>query len=185
MMTPFKTILMKRHDARVLEDSGYNIKTFPETTDEEVWDIFRFLYHAHVMCEPYPGARSYLEMIYRLSGRPPIILTSRPFKYATQTHEQVKALIGDLPYHLIISGTPAEKKYLYADHFDIMVDDRIETLSHLAAHYQKDCILIKKPWNRNVDYCNVTDRIIEVSGVKDITPFLRLLIRPFNKRFKL
>jgi hypothetical protein len=185
MMTPFKTILMKRHDARVLEDSGYNIKTFPETTDEEVWDIFRFLYHAHVMCEPYPGARSYLEMIYRLSGRPPIILTSRPFEYATQTHEQVKALIGDLPYHLIISGTPAEKKYLYADHFDIMVDDRIETLSHLAAHYQKDCILIKKPWNRNVDYCNVTDRIIEVSGVKDITPFLRLLIRPFNKRFKL
>lgn len=179
MMTPFKKILMKRHSARVVEEETYSIKTFPEISDDEIWDIFKFLYTAHPMCEPLPGAKSYLEWIYGISGRPPILLTSRPFEYASETHAQIQSLVGDLPYNLIISGTPADKKLLYVDQFDIMVDDRLETLVTLSDQYKKQGILIKRPWNRKpfASYnWYVQNKIIEVNGVHEITPFLRLLI---------
>jgi hypothetical protein len=92
-------------------------------------------------------------------------------------------MVGDLPYHLIISGTPAEKKYLYASEFDIMVDDRLETLIHLVEHQKKKGILIKRPWNRKfknmpcpTDQWFLSKSIIEVGGVLDIIPFLPLLL---------
>ena len=182
MMTPFKQVLMKRHSARVVEPQlEYNIKTYPEISDEEIWDIFHFLYDAHVMCDPYPGARSYLEKIYHITRKPPIILTSRPEGYESQTHAQVRGIVGDLPYHLIISGTPAEKKYLYAGEFDIIVDDRIETVTHLVEHFGKLGILIDRPWNRK-DPNMITHAwhakkfMVRVGSVNAIIPFLPLLL---------
>jgi hypothetical protein len=184
MMTPFKKVLMKRHNARVVEpQTEYNIKTYPEVSDEEIWDIFKYLYDAHILCEPCPGARSYLTRIYQLTQRPPIILTSRPFGWESQTHAQMKSLLGDIPYHLIIVGTPADKKLLYKDEFDILVDDRLETLLPLVEHHKKEGILIKRPWNRQfghlpcpTDNWFFSKSIIEVGGVLDIIPFLPLLI---------
>lgn len=180
MMTPFKKILMKRHSARVIDEGTYNISTYPEISEDEIWDIFKYLYKAHVLCEPYPGAKSYLEWVYRISGQPPLILTSRPHEYASETHAQIQGLIGDIPYNLVISGTPADTKYKFTHLFDIMVDDRLETLTHLSEHYSKQGILIRKPWNRKGGSANwyVQNRIIEVNSVYEITPFLRLLINP-------
>lgn len=183
MMTPFKKLLMKRHNARVLPQSGYQIETAPETTHEQQWDIFRTLYKAHELCDPLPGARSYLEWIHKLSGEPPLILTSRPHEYASETHAQIKALVGDLPYNLVITGVPASKKYTYGHLFDIIVDDRYETILHFAEHQNKQGILIKRPWNRNGHNLNwyIQNKIIEVNNVIEITPFLRLLIDRFSK----
>lgn len=177
MMTPFKEVLMKRHSARVAPQSGYNIETFPETTSEQQWDIFKYLYKAHELCNPLPGAKSYLEWIYRISGRPPLILTSRPHEYASETHAQIQGLVGELPYNLVITGTPAVKKYLYGHLFDIIVDDRLETIQHFAEH-GKQGILIKRPWNKTgkSDNWYIQNKIVEVSNVYEITPFLRLLI---------
>jgi len=181
MMTPFRKVLMKRHNARVVDpQEGYEIETYPGIPDEQIWDIFHYLYEAHVMCEPYPGAKTYLETIYRITRKPPIILTSRPEGFESQTHAQIRAMVGDLPYHLIISGTPAEKKYLYASEFDIMVDDRLETIMHLVEHNKKQGILIKRPWNRKFKAHSFNlffkNSVIEVGGVLDIIPFLPLLL---------
>jgi len=181
MMTPFSQILMKWHGARVLPARGYQIETFPEIPDEEIWKIFHHLYKAHVMSEPYPGAKEYLEKIYHITRKPPIILTSRPDGFEAETHAQVRGLVGDMPYHLIISGTPAEKKYLYADHFDIIVDDRAETVTHLVEACGKLGILIDRPWNRQdpgmVMYAwHMKKFMVRVGGVRDITPFLPVLL---------
>jgi hypothetical protein len=38
MMTPFKKILMKRHSARVVDEATYNITTYPEISEDDIWD---------------------------------------------------------------------------------------------------------------------------------------------------
>jgi hypothetical protein len=178
MMEPFKAILMKRHSARVIESESYNIKTYPEISEDETWSIFKFLYKAYPLCDPCRGARVYLETIYNVSMKPPLIMTSRPEEYASETHAQIKSLVGDMPYHLIIVGTPAEKKYLFADLFDIIVDDRLETVLHFSDCFKKQGIIISRPWNRKNHSMNwyLRNKIIEVNDVYEITPFLRLLI---------
>lgn len=161
MMDPFKKMLLKRHSARVLPQVQYQIETDPPISNDEIWDIFKDIYKAHFLCKPYPGALSYLQNIWRITLRPPILLTSRPTEYASETHSQIQSLVGEMPYQLIVVGTPADKKYMFADQLDIMVDDRIETLLHFALVHKKKGILVKQPWNRSVKYQDQTNLICE------------------------
>ena len=181
MMPAFSKVLMEWYGAVVLPADGYQIKTDPAISDGETWNIFYHLYKNYDMCKPYPGAKEYLEKIYNITRKPPIIITSRPEGFESATHSQIRDLVGDLPFHLIITGTPAKKKYLYSDIFDIIVDDKIETVIHLVETCGKLGIVVDRPWNKQdpgmVMYAwHMNKFMIRVDGVHQITPFLPLLL---------
>ena len=181
MMPAFSKVLMAWHGAVVLPVDGYQIKTNPAVSEEGIWNIFYHLYKYHDLCEPYPGAKEYLEKIYNITRKPPIIITSRPEGWESETHDQVRHMVGDLPFHLINAGVPAKKKYLYASNFDIIVDDRIETVTHLVETCGKLGIVVDRPWNKQDPGMtgfawHQFKFMIRVGGVADITPFLPLLL---------
>ena len=117
----------------------------------------------------YPGVTDFIQKLYARNKKSIYFVTSRPRRYAHNTHRVIDRVCGDVPY-TITFAKGAENKGKYLKDYTYFVEDRRRTAIELAAQGYV-VFLPDRPWNQMVN--PVVRNIIRLdNGVSDLNFYL-------------
>ena len=141
IMPVYEEILFEQCGEKLCDIRKFQIKTENDLPWSELEKCFKLTYQCWDRIEFYPGTKEFLRELYRAADSDPIrIITARPsYICANDTYKLCSRL--DIPYELIITGTPTTNlpgqpevnKFNYLNRYNFFVDDRRKTAIDLSS----------------------------------------------------
>lgn len=164
----FEKYLMKMYSAVPVRNDKFKIETNPPLSNRKIWSVFDKVFeHPEEVIIPI-GTSSVLSMYYVQTGDPVHIVTARPTRWATETHQLVERFC-TAPHTITFVDSWADKtKFLH--NYDIFVEDRRRT-AYVLADAGKCVYLLDRPYNQGAEKAG----IVRIKTLTDLIPVIARL----------
>ncbi len=159
---------------KIRPQTHFQFKTEPEMTDSQMWEYFFKVYAQWPTTRIFDGAHELMQTLWLLTADPIHIITARPGLFAKETYGTIKRIMKGIPFTMALVDASNDKlAHLNPD--DILVEDRRQTVLHLAGAGVRS-IIIDKEYNYIKHEHRIPEIIARVSGVHKIIPMLPYLL---------
>jgi uncharacterized HAD superfamily protein len=177
LMPTFERILFEKHNASIVQHDSFKILTEPELPWSVLEQVFFDAFECIDEIQVYPGVYEVLNKLYTESDNDPIrIITARPaWKAANATYKLVNKVCQDVPFEIVIVGTPDNthmigpmaEKHTYLNRYDYYVDDRRKAAIELSEKYNKRIFMPNKRYNK-LPLGQRFDGIIPIADISEL-----------------
>lgn len=135
-------------------------------------DVRKFVCEESIKAIASPYMSDILKWVYKVTGKPILIVTARPAEAVDTTVEWlVRNLDRHTPFLLyMVSGHDKKAAILDWHCVNIFVEDRYRTVWNLGGHISEP-VLYKRPWNQGRGGCSGA---IEIRDLRDVIPVLNI-----------